>query len=47
MLGARLVLAVLVAALSLALQLADVRQHCHHGLRCGAAEAFVGAALDS
>ena len=47
LLGARLVLAVLVAALSLALRLADVRQCCRHDLRCGAAEAFVGAALDS
>ena len=45
--GARLILAVLVAALSLALHLADVRQRCRHGLRCGAAGAFAGAANDS
>ena len=44
LLGARLILAVLVAALSLALWLADAMQCCHHGLRCGAARAFVGAA---
>ena len=47
LLGARLNLAVLIAALSLALGLADARQCCCQGLRCGAAEAFVGAALDS
>ena len=47
LLGARLVLAVLVAALSLALRLADVRRRCRHGLRCRAAGAFVGAAHDS
>ena len=45
--GTRLVLAVLVAALSLALWLADVKQHYHQGLRCGVAGAFVGAAHDS
>ena len=47
LLGARLVLVVLVAALSLALWLAGMRQCCHHGLHCGAAEAFVVAAHDS
>ena len=47
LLGARLILAVLVAALSLALWLADVRQCYHYGLCCGAAGAFVGAAHDS
>ena len=44
LLGTRLVLAVLVAALSLALWLADTMQCYHHGLRCGPAKAFVGAA---
>ena len=44
LLGTRLVLAVLVAALSLALWLADAMQCCHHGRHWGAARAFIGAA---